>query len=319
MTLHRLDKKALRGVWTALVTPFHEDGSVDTDALRALVDEQIGMGVTGLVPCGTTGETATMTREEQDVVITTTLDEVKGRVPVVAGAGANDTAQAIKNHLHVQKLRAGDFTVDGALHVTPWYNKPTQDGLYAHFMAIADSSALPIVLYNVPGRTGVDLLPDTIARLVAGDSEQSKRFVGIKEATGSIQRTQEVINALHGVGKENHVAVLSGDDGNILSLLALGGDGVISVTSHLVGKELADMVRAFDKGDLSLAQALSRKTSPLSSILFFRSNPIPVKTALALRGQAGGKIHARFRLPICPLDDKDTAELARRLEHAGYL
>lgn len=317
MTLHRLDKAALRGVWTALVTPFTSDGAVDTAALRALIREQLDAGVTGLVPCGTTGETATLSVEEQDLVITTTLDEVKGRVPVVAGAGANDTAAAIKNHHRVGSLRSGDYTVDGALHVTPWYNKPTQDGLYAHFMAVAESSALPIILYNVPGRTGVDLLPETVLRLVDQDSEASRRFVGLKEATGSVQRSQELLNALHAAGRE--LALLSGDDGHILSLLALGGDGVISVTSHVCARDLVLMVKAFDRGELSVAQALSRKTSPLSSILFFRSNPIPVKTALALRGQCGGAIAARFRLPLVPLSDKETHELQNRLQQAGWL
>lgn len=317
MTLHRLDRASLRGVWTALVTPFAADGSVDTPALRALIAEQLDAGVAGLVPCGTTGETATLSIEEQDLVITTTLDAVKGRVPVVAGAGANDTAAAIKNHRRVAALRAGDYTVDGALHVTPWYNKPTQDGLYAHFMAVAESSALPIILYNVPGRTGVDLLPDTILRLVDQDTDEARRFVAVKEATGSVQRSQELLNALHEAGRD--LAILSGDDGHILSLLALGGDGVISVTSHLCARELAQMVKAFDRGELSMAQALCRKTSPLASILFFRSNPIPVKTALALRGQCGGQIAARFRLPLVPLSDKETTELQTRLQQAGWL
>jgi 4-hydroxy-tetrahydrodipicolinate synthase len=317
MTLHRLDKTSLRGVWTALVTPFAKDGSVDEAALRALIREQLDAGVAGLVPCGTTGETATLSIEEQDLVITTTLDEVKGRVPVVAGAGANDTRTAIKNHLRIAALRSGDFTVDGALHVTPWYNKPTQDGLYAHFMAVAESSPLPIILYNVPGRTGVDLLPETILRLVDQDSDAARRFVAVKEATGSVQRSQELLNLLHRAGRE--LAILSGDDGHILSLLALGGDGVISVTSHLCARELSLMVKAFDRGELSVAQALSRQTSPLANILFFRSNPIPVKTALALRGQAGGLIAPRFRLPLVPLSDKETIELQTRLAQAGWL
>jgi 4-hydroxy-tetrahydrodipicolinate synthase len=319
MTLHRLTKASLRGVWTALITPFAVDGSVDTNALRALIREQLAAGVTGLVPCGTTGETATLSLAEQDLVITTTLDEVKGRVHVVAGAGANDTRTAVANHLRVGALRAGDYTVDGALHVTPWYNKPTQDGLFAHFMAVADSSPLPIILYNVPGRTGVDLLPETVVRLVQADlARDARRFVAIKEATGSVQRSQDLINALHAIGGQD-LAILSGDDGHILSLLAIGGDGVISVTSHVCARELALMVKAFDAGDLAAAQALSRKTSPLANHLFFRSNPIPVKTALALRGQAGGTIAARFRLPLCPLSDAETAELQKRLLQSGWL
>jgi len=308
-----LNKASLRGVWTALVTPFTSDDNVDVDSLRALVREQLDAGVAGLVPCGTTGETATLSIAEQDLVITTVLDEVKGRIPVVAGAGANDTKKAIERHLQVQALRSGDHAVDGALHVTPWYNKPTQDGLFAHFMAVAKSSDLPIILYNVPGRTGVDLLPETFMKLVNANA----RFVGIKEATGSVQRSQDLLNALHNAGKGNDIAVLSGDDGHILSLLAIGGDGVVSVTSHICAKELVQMVKAFDRGDMAEAQALSRKTSPLSNHMFFRSNPIPVKTALALRGQA--KISARFRLPLVPLTDNEKSELRQRLTSSGWL
>ncbi len=317
MSNHRLNKATLRGVWTALVTPFDADDNVDTDALRALIREQLDAGVSGLVPCGTTGETATLSVDEQDLVITTTLDEVKGQVPVVAGAGANSTKAALEHHARVAALRAGDYGVDGALHVTPWYNKPTQDGLVAHFEALASSQALPIVLYNVPGRTGVDLLPETFFRLKKADSDN--RFVAIKEATGSVQRSQALLNGLHTMGKADSTAILSGDDGHILSLLALGGDGVISVTSHVCAKELAMMVRAFDKGQHSEAQALSRRTSVLAEILFFRSNPIPVKTALSLRGQCQGLVAPRFRLPLMPLSDADTAELGRRLSEAGWL
>jgi 4-hydroxy-tetrahydrodipicolinate synthase len=309
-----LNKASLRGVWTALVTPFTADDRVDVDALRALVREQLAAGVAGLVPCGTTGETATMSIDEQDLVITTVLDEVKGVIPIVAGAGANDTKKAIERQQQVAALvSSGGFVVDGALHVTPWYNKPTQDGLFAHFMAVATSAELPIILYNVPGRTGVDMLPDTVLKLVVAD----RRFVGIKEATGSVQRSQDLLNAFHAAGKGNDVAVLSGDDGHILSLLAIGGDGVISVTSHLCARELSQMVKAFDAGDMATAQALSRRTSPLSNHMFFRSNPIPVKTALAMRGQAG--IAARFRLPLVPLSESETAELKQRMTSSGWL
>lgn len=303
----------LRGIWTALVTPFNEDGSVDVKAFEGLVEDQVAQGIHGLVPCGTTGETATLSESEQDLVITTTLATVKGRVPVVAGAGANDTKKAIENHKRVAALSSGAHKVSGALHVTPWYNKPTQEGLYRHFRAVADSADLPIIIYNVPGRTGVDLLPETLLRL----AKDEKKFVAVKEATGSVQRAQDILNKLQGV--RDDFAVLSGDDGNILSLLALGGDGVISVTSHLCAKELVQMVAAFDKGDLKTAQALSRKTSPLSVTMFFRANPIPVKTSLAITGRGGGKITARFRLPMCPLDDGEMAQLKKMLTADGWL
>lgn len=305
--------KALRGIWTALVTPFAADGSVDVDALTALVEEQVAAGVHGLVPCGTTGETATLSEAEQDLVITTTLQVVAGRVPVVAGAGANDTKKAIENHRRVAALRAGSYKISGALHVTPWYNKPTQEGLYRHFRAVAESADLPVIAYNVPGRTGVDLLPETMIRL----AKDERKIVAIKEATGSVQRSQDLLNRLHGV--RDDFSVFSGDDGHILSLLALGGDGVISVTSHLCAKELVQMVAAFDKGDLNTAQALSRKTSPLSVTMFFRSNPIPVKTALGLLGRAQGKVAPRFRLPLCPLDDGELSQLKKMLAADGWL
>jgi 4-hydroxy-tetrahydrodipicolinate synthase len=308
--------KKFRGIWTALVTPFTESLEVDVEALEALVRDQADAGVHGLVPCGTTGETATLTEAEQDLVITTTLGVVAGRFPVVAGAGANDTKKAIENHRRVAALRAGPeraYRVSGALHVTPWYNKPTQEGLYRHFRAVADSADLPIILYNVPGRTGVDMLPETIARL----AKDEPKIVAVKEATGSVQRSQEVLNRLARVRSD--FSVLSGDDGHILSLLALGGDGVISVTSHLCARELVQMVKAFDERDLGEAQRLSRLTSPLSVTMFFRSNPIPVKTALAITGRGGGRVAARFRLPLCPLSDDENTQLRKMLVADGWL
>lgn len=292
-----------RGVYTALVTPFHDDGSLDLEAYRALIEEQIEAGVTGLVPCGTTGEAATLTVEEHLTVVKTCVEQVKGRVPVVAGAGNNSTDRAIELHKSVKELG-----VDGALHVTPWYNKPTQEGLYRHFRAIAASASLPVVLYNVPGRTGVDLLPATVERL----AREVKDVVAIKEATGSTQRSEEILRRLDGV--RDDFAVLSGEDTHILTLLAQGGHGVISVISHLCAKDLAAMLKAWDAKDTAEAARLSRKVSPLQPALFFRANPIPVKTALAMRG----KMKEVFRLPLCPLDDAEKAELKDRLQKAGY-
>lgn len=291
------------GVYTALVTPFHEDGSLDLEAYRALIEEQIAAGIQGLVPCGTTGEAATLSPEEHLTVVRTCVEQVKGRVPVVAGAGANATARAVEMHRQVKELG-----VDGALHVTPWYNKPTQEGLYRHFRALADAASLPIVLYNVPGRTGVDLLPETVLRLARDCGD----VVAIKEATGSAARAQDVLTLLHDVRPD--FSVLSGEDTFILPLLGMGGHGVISVISHLCARDLVDMKAAFDKGDLKAAQALARKVSPLQPALFFRANPIPVKTALAL----AGKMKDVFRLPLCPLSDAEKAELKKRLSEAGY-
>lgn len=301
-----MTKPRFAGVYTALVTPFLEDGSLDLDAYRRLIRSQLDAGVSGLVPCGTTGEASTLSVEEHLQVVEACKREVAGRVPVVAGAGANDTKKAIEMHKRVHALG-----VDGALHVTPWYNKPTQEGLYRHFRAVAESAPLPVVLYNVPGRTGVDLLPDTIIRL----ARECPTIVAVKEATGSIQRAQEILNKLHGVRED--FSVLSGDDGLILGLLAIGGHGVISVTSHVCCAELAQMVRAFHDGKLDQAQALSRRTSPLAQILFFRANPIPAKTALALQGRLG--IRANFRLPMCPLDDGELNQLRKMLEAEAWL
>jgi 4-hydroxy-tetrahydrodipicolinate synthase len=298
------------GVFTALVTPFHDDGALDLESYRALVRAQLEAGVSGLVPCGTTGEASTLSVEEHVAVVEACRDEVRaagGKVPVIAGAGSNDTAKAVQMHKRMHALG-----VDGALHVTPWYNKPTQEGLYRHFRAIAEAAPLPIVLYNVPGRTGVDLLPDTIVRL----AKDCPSIVAVKEATGSIQRAQEILNKLEGVRQD--FSILSGDDGLILGLLAIGGHGVISVTSHVCCKELAQMVRAFHDGRMAEAQALSRRTSPLASILFFRANPIPVKTALVLGGRIAG-LKASFRLPMCPLDEAELKQLKAMLGAEGWL
>lgn len=292
-----------RGVFTALVTPFSKDGNLDLEAYRQLIEEQIEAGVHGLVPCGTTGEAATLTFEEHCQVVKTCVEQAKGRVPVVAGAGANATSRAIEMHKAMKELG-----VDGALHVTPWYNKPTQEGLYRHFRAVAEAADLPIVLYNVPSRTGVDLLPDTIARLARELSD----VVAVKEATGSAARAQEILTKVH--DERPDFGVLSGEDGFILPLLGMGGHGVISVISHVCAKDLVEMVEAFDRGDLMTAQALARKTSRVFPVLFCRSNPIPVKTALALQG----KVKEVFRLPLCPLSAEEKAELERRLEEAGY-
>jgi 4-hydroxy-tetrahydrodipicolinate synthase len=291
------------GVFTALVTPFHDDGKIDFDAYRALIRAQLQAGVNGLVPCGTTGEASTMSPDEHAEVVATCVKEVAGKVPVVAGAGANDTAKAVALTKRVKELG-----VDGVLQVTPWYNKPTQEGLYRHFKAIADATDLPVVLYNVPGRTGVDMTPETVVRL----AKDCRTVVAVKEATGSIQRAQELVNKLHGV--RDDFSILSGDDGLILGLVAIGGHGVISVTSHVCCKELVDMLAAFKKGDHAEAQRLSRRTSPLASILFKWSNPIPVKTALALQG----RMKANFRSPVCALDDAETKQLAAMLKAEGW-
>jgi 4-hydroxy-tetrahydrodipicolinate synthase len=196
---------------------------------------------------------------------------------------------------------------DASLHVTPYYNRPTQEGLYRHFRAIAESNPLPVILYNVPSRTGVDLLPETVARLAA----DCPTIVAVKEATGSIARAQDIINKI----TRTDFSILSGDDGNILGLLAIGGHGVISVISHLAAKELSQMITAFNNGRIDEARALAKRTSPLASILFFKISPLPVKTALAWQGM----LKKTFRLPLCPLDDNEEAQLKKMLTAEGWL
>jgi 4-hydroxy-tetrahydrodipicolinate synthase len=294
------------GVYTAVVTPFHDDGSLDLEGYRALLEDQIQGGVTGIVTCGTTGEASTMSREERAIVIKTTVETVKGRVPVIAGAGANDTRVALEQQAEVKALGA-----DASLQVTPWYNKPTQEGLFRHFSAIVAGAPLPTILYNVPGRTSVDMLPETVERL----ARAHENIVAVKEATGSIQRAQDILCRMAPVRSD--FSVLSGDDGFILGLVAIGGHGVISVTSHLCVEDLVAMIAAQKKGDHARAQALSRKVNPLAVGLFFRANPIPVKAALAMT-RLKGKLKDNVRLPLVPLDDKDRAELQGILARAGY-
>ncbi|OGQ25103.1 MAG: 4-hydroxy-tetrahydrodipicolinate synthase [Deltaproteobacteria bacterium RBG_16_71_12] len=304
-----MPKPRFTGVITALVTPFHEDGSLDLAAYRALVREQLAAGVDGLVPCGTTGESVTLSQDEHRAVVTACRDEARGMVPVIAGAGANDTKKAVYNQRAMHELG-----VDATLHVTPYYNKPTQEGLYRHFRAVAEAAPTPVILYNVPGRTGVDLLPETVARLAA----DCPTIVGVKEATGSVARAQDVLNrvaVIHGGEGRDDFAVLSGDDGLILGLLAVGGHGVISVISHLCCKELSQMFKAFRDGKHAEAQALAKRISPLAQILFFRTSPMPVKTAVAWRGL----IKKTFRLPLCSLDDGEEAQLKKMLMAEGWL
>lgn len=269
------------GIITALVTPFR-NGAVDEDALRQLVDDQIANGVDGLVPCGTTGESATLDWDEHIRVVKIVVEQTRKRVPVIAGTGANATKEAIE-----LSRAAKDAGADGMLQVTPYYNKPTQEGLYRHFKAILDDVSLPTIVYNVPGRTGCDLLPETVARLA-----ELPNVVGIKEATGSALRASQVLAR---VGQR--IAVLSGDDATAFPLLALGGRGVISVVSNVAPRDFSAMWDAAAAGDWATARALHFKLLPLSEGLFVESNPIPVKAALAMMG----RIADELRPPLYPL------------------
>lgn len=283
-----------KGSIVAIVTPFNK-GAVDFDKLRELVEFQIENGTDAIVPCGTTGEASTLDYEEHMDVIGAVIDQVKKRVPVIAGTGSNCTKEAIE-----LSQMAKDAGADGVLLVTPYYNKPTQEGLVRHYTAIADAVALPQILYNVPGRTGVNMLPDTVARLAP-----HKNIVAIKEATGSLQQASEVL-ALCG----DQIDVLSGDDFITFPMMACGAKGVISVLANIMPKTVAELTDAFFAGDLEKARQLHLQTLKIGNAMFIESNPIPVKTALGLMGKCSDEV----RLPLCPMGNANKEKLAAILK-----
>lgn len=279
-----------KGSIVAIVTPF-TNGTVDEKKLRELVDFQIENGTDAIVACGTTGESSTLDNEEHLNVIKIVFDQAKGRVPVIAGTGSNSTAEAI--HLTREAKAIG---VAGVLLVTPYYNKPTQEGLYLHYTAIADAVEIPQILYNVPGRTAVNLLPETVARLAG-----HKNIVAIKEATGSLQQASEVL-ALCG----DQIDVFSGDDFITFPMMACGAKGVISVTANIMPKAIGDLTDAFFAGDLEKARKLHLETLKINNAMFIESNPVPVKTALALMGKCSDEV----RLPLAPMSEANKNKLA---------
>ncbi|TAN38217.1 MAG: 4-hydroxy-tetrahydrodipicolinate synthase [Nitrospirae bacterium] len=283
-----------KGSIVAIVTPFKK-GRVDEKALGDLIDWHIKQGTKAIVPCGTTGESATLDYKEHYRVIRFTVEAVGRRVPVIAGTGANSTDETVMITKEAKKARA-----DAALVVTPYYNKPTQEGLYRHYKILAEAVDLPIILYNVPGRTAVNMLPPTVARLSA-----IKNIVGIKEATGDLKQVSEVIR-LCGDG----FTVLSGDDFTTLPLMALGGKGVISVSANVAPKMVADMCRYWEKGKFDEARKLHFKLEPLNASMFIETNPIPVKTALAMMG----RIAEEFRMPLCEMVPANREKLAKVLK-----
>ena len=287
------------GSIVAIVTPFRND-VIDEEKLRELVEFQIASGTDGIVPCGTTGEASTLDYAEHDRVIEIVVQQVKGRVPVIAGTGSNSTTEAIEMTAHAKKIGA-----DGALLVTPYYNKPSQEGLYRHYRAIADAVALPQVLYNVPGRTGVNLLPETVARLA-----EISNIVAIKEATGSLQQASEVL-ALCG----DKLDLLSGDDFITFPMMACGAKGVISVVANIMPKEVAALVDAFRAGKMEEARQLHLKLLKISNAMFIETNPVPVKTAVALMGMASDEV----RLPLAPMSDANRAKLAAIMKEYGLI
>ncbi|NCC24075.1 MAG: 4-hydroxy-tetrahydrodipicolinate synthase [Deltaproteobacteria bacterium] len=288
------------GAFTALVTPFR-NGQVDEEAYRSLIEWQIESGINGLVPCGTTGESATLSHAEHREVIRICVDQAKGRLPILAGAGSNSTKEAIELTRYAKEAGA-----DGALLITPYYNKPTQAGLVAHFKAIAAEVSMPFVVYNVPGRTSVNLLPTTVARM----SREIPEVIGIKEATGDLRQCSDVIEQC---GPD--FTVLSGDDFTVLPLLAIGGHGVISVVSNIVPAMMSGLTAAFSSGDLAAARQFHLQMAPLCRAMFLETNPIPVKTALSLMG----RISLEFRLPLVPMAEDTKAALVSILQTAKLI
>jgi 4-hydroxy-tetrahydrodipicolinate synthase len=287
------------GCLVAMITPFR-DGEVDEPALRRLVQFHLKQGTNGLVPCGTTGESVTMTEEEQLRVIEVVVEEVNGRIPVVAGTGTNNTTKTIKMTKLAQQIGA-----DGALLVTPYYNKPTQQGLFLHFEAVAKATDLPLVLYNVPGRTSVNLLPETVARLA-----KIPTIAGIKEASGSMDQASQIIESCR-----PDFAVLSGDDSLTLPLLALGGVGIISVIGNVVPGAMVELVREFRAGNAVRARELHYQIFDLCRAMFIETNPIPVKTAAGILGLC----QPEMRLPLCPMSDGNRKKLEEALRACPVL
>lgn len=288
-----------KGSIVALITPF-KSGVVDEEKLRQLVEFQIENGTDGIVPCGTTGESSTLDYEEHDRVIEIVVQQTNKRVPVIAGTGSNSTREAIEMTEHARKLGA-----DGCLLVAPYYNKPSQEGLYRHFKAIADAVAIPQVLYNVPGRTSVNLLPQTVARLA-----DHPHIVAIKEATGSLQQVSEVLELCG-----DKLNVLSGDDFITFPVMACGGTGVISVVANIMPREVAALVDAFFGGDMEEARRLHLHLLKISNAMFIETNPVPVKTAAALMGMCDNEL----RLPLAPLAEANHASLRTVMKSYGLI
>jgi len=290
----------IRGCGTALVTPFRKDGTLDLDALRRLVQFQLDAGIDFLVPCGTTGETPTLEHAEYLAVVRAVVQEVAGRVLVIAGVGGNNTRKVIDLAAEVRGLG-----VQGILSVAPYYNKPTQEGLYQHFQAMAESTDLPIIVYNVPSRTSSNIEPPTVARL-----SKIPNIIGIKEASGSIVQQMEVLAAV-----PPGFRVLSGDDAFTFPLMALGGVGVISVISNEIPREMANLAHLMLEGKIEAARQLHFSLLPLMQVNFIETNPIPVKAALAMMGM----IEEVYRLPMVPMQPENRAKLEKVLAAPGLL
>ncbi len=289
----------LKGAITAIVTPF-KNGQLDEEAYRALIERQITEGIHGIVPCGTTGESPTLSHAEHKRVVEICLDQVKKRVPVIAGAGSNSTSESVELTKHAEAAGA-----NYALLITPYYNKPTQEGLFQHYKTVAAATKIPIVVYNVPGRTSVNLLPETMARLAA-----LPNIVGLKDATGDLKQGSKTLELCG-----DKITVLSGDDFTTFPLLCVGGMGVISVVSNVVPGDMAGMCNAFFKGDLETAKRLHYKMWSLTEAMFYETNPVPVKTAMKLLGMISGEV----RQPLCPMSEANENKLRTVMQKYGLI
>ena len=295
-----MTKKSFQGTGTAMITPFKADGTIDEKSLRRFVDFQIDGGVDMLLPCGTTGEGATLDEQETDRVIQIVIEQAKRRVPVIAGAGSNSTAKAVQITRRAKKAGA-----DGVLSVGPYYNKPTQQGFYEHFKAIAEAENMPVIVYNVPGRTGSNIEAKTMLRLA-----EIPNIVAVKEASGNIGQIMEIIREA-----PRDFRVLCGDDAMALPVIAVGGDGIVSVVSNEAPSMMSEMIDAALDGHLDKAKELHYKLLPLMNINFIESNPIPVKSALAMMGL----IEENYRLPLVRIGAANREKLAKVVEEVGLL
>jgi 4-hydroxy-tetrahydrodipicolinate synthase len=284
-----------RGTFTALVTPFR-NGGIDVSAFEELVETQIAAGITGIVAIGTTGESPTLSHDEREQLIRRAVATANNRCLVIAGTGSNATQHAVVDTKMAKKLG-----VDGALLVAPYYNKPSQEGLFRHFKTIADATSLPIILYNIPGRCSVDISPETVVSL----ANACRNIVSIKEASGSVERVSDLRRRL-----PESFTILSGDDSLTLPFMAVGAAGVVSVASNLFPSQVCALIRACESGDLKSAEKLHRKLLPLFKDLFIEPNPVPVKTALGWRGAMSGDV----RLPLCEMSEANQARLRKTLE-----
>lgn len=289
-----------KGSIVALITPFKGD-AIDEAAYKKLVEWQIKEGTTGIVPCGTTGESPTLTAHEHERVVEVCIEAVNKRIPVIAGTGSNSTAEAVAFTKHAAKAGA-----DGVLVVTPYYNKPTNKGVYLHFKAVADSAKIPVILYNIAGRTGKNIEPEVMAKL----AQDCKNIIGVKEASGSLEQMLRIKEMC-----PKDFTLLSGDDALTLPIMAIGGTGVISVAANIVPRDVVAVVDAFNKGDLKKAQEINLKLMPLVRSLFIETNPIPVKKAAELMGLCNGSL----RLPMCDMEDVNLAKLKDALKKYGLI